>query len=412
MTSGNTHSGKYRFLFTTYPGSGHFHPIVPTALQLREAGHTVAFAVAQHFCPAVEAAGFEAFPAGRDRQDDPEFLELMGQLAQLPPGPESEMKIFSQVFGSLEPRRLIPDILAIAEKWQPDMIIREAGAYGGGIAAEHLGLPQASISAGAFLEGLQFFHNLSIEYVNAVRVQYGLEPDADGSKSFPDLLLQFSPPELAFSRPGSVYPPTTRFFRPQFYDRSGNENLPAWVQTLPKQPTVYVTLGTEVNHMPGFYPRVIQTIIEGLRDEPINLIITLGRDKDPAEFGEQPANIHIERYIPHTLLLPYVDLMVMHGGSNSLLLAIDRALPVVLIPLIADQFMNAQRCVELKLAPVVSLEELTPVQVRKATREALENPLYRQNLVRLQREMHNLPGLDQAVALLEALADKVTPMVK
>lgn len=80
--------------------------------------------------------------------------------------------------------------------------------------------------------------------------------------------------------------------------------MPQWVTQLPKQPTVYVTLGTEVNHMPGFYPRVIQTIIDGLRDEPINLIVTLGRDKDPADFGAQPANVHIERYIPHTLLLP------------------------------------------------------------------------------------------------------------
>jgi UDP:flavonoid glycosyltransferase YjiC (YdhE family) len=407
VTSGNSNTtGKYRYLFTTYPGFGHFHPVVPTALTLKDAGHEVAFAVARHFCPAVEQVGFEAFPAGRNGQNDPEFQELMSQLSQMPPGFESEMIIMGKVFASLEPRRLIPDMLAIAEKWKPDMIIREAAAYGGGITAEYLGLPQAAISPGAFLEGLQFFDQQAASELEGVRKQWGLRADPDGRQPYPYLLLNFTPPTFALSRPEPVYPPTAKFFRPQFYDRSGGENLPEWVNSLPDQPTVYVTLGTEVNHMPGFYPHVMQTILSGLRDEPYNLIVTLGRDKDPADFGPQPANVHIERYIPQTLLLPYVDLIVMHGGSNSLVLAIDQALSMVLIPLIADQFMNAQRCLELQLAPVIQLNQLTPATIRTATRQALQNKHYRENLRRLQTEMHNLPGLEQAVTLLEELAAK------
>src|SRR5437588_5308827 len=110
----------------------------------------------------------------------------------------------------------------------------------------------------------------------------------------------------------------------------------------------------------------MQTIIEGLRDLPVNLIVTLGRDKDPADFGPQPANVHIERYIPQSLLLPHCDLMVQHGGSSSTLAAIDSGLPMVVIPLIADQFFNAEAAHRLGLAQVIQRAHLTPATIRAA----------------------------------------------
>ena len=173
---------------------------------------------------------------------------------------------------------------------------------------------------------------------------------------------------------------------------------------MPAQPTVYVTLGTEVNTEPDLYPRVMQTIIAGLRDAKINLIVTLGRDKDPAEFGPQPANVHIERYIPQSLLLRRCDLMVMHGGSNSLLQALDIGIPMVVVPLIADQFFNAHVAQTLQFAPVVQLGNLMPENIRAAVEEALANPMYGQNVGRLQAEMHALPSMEYAVGLVEELA--------
>ena len=140
-----------------------------------------------------------------------------------------------------------------------------------------------------------------------------------------------------------------------------------------------------MNKEPDLYPGVLQTIIAGLRDLPMNLIVTLGRDKDPADFGPQPANVHIERYIPQSLLLPHCDLMVMHGGSNSLLAALDVGLPMVVVPLIADQFFNAEVMENLRLGKVVQTwrlgnqdvwnwAQLTPASVRAAVEEVLAQP--------------------------------------
>jgi UDP:flavonoid glycosyltransferase YjiC (YdhE family) len=60
-----------RVLFTTLPFSGHFHPLVPVARAVREAGHDVAFACPASFATKVEAAGFRAFQAGFDDRGDP-----------------------------------------------------------------------------------------------------------------------------------------------------------------------------------------------------------------------------------------------------------------------------------------------------------------------------------------------------
>jgi UDP:flavonoid glycosyltransferase YjiC (YdhE family) len=406
MSAHNNGPTSRRFLITSTMGLGHLHPMLPGAQALQDAGHEVAFGAPAPLRAVVERAGFAFFPAGGDRERDPEFQQLMAQLGAVPPGPESERIVFGRVFTGVNPRLMAPDVVAICRAWGADMIIRESGEFGAAIAADYLGLPQADVAPAAYLKGVSFFEHDAAQNLDPIRQSWGLAPDPALASLHPYLMIACTPPSFAnadLGMPGA-YPATARFFRPRFFDQAGGSSLPDWVAALPDQPTVYVTLGTEANHMPGFYPRVLQTIIAGLRDEPLNLIVTVGRDKDPADFGELPANVHIERYIPQSLLLPHCDLLLMHGGSNSLLQAIDLGLPMVIVPLIADQFMNAAASRRLGLAEVVDLDNLTPESVRRAVGATLHDPAYRRNVGRLRDEMHGLPDLSEAVRLLEACA--------
>lgn len=189
------------------------------------------------------------------------------------------------------------------------------------------------------------------------------------------------------------------------FDRSGAETLPAWTANLPDWPTVYVTLGTLENRSPGIFP----AIIAGLWDEPLNVIVTVGRDQVPADFGPQSSNVHIERYIPQSLLLPHCHLVVSHTGFNSVLGALAHGLPQVVIPLSADQPDHARRCVMLGVGRVIQPNELSPVAVRKAVRAVLADPTYRKNATQLRDEMVALPGPEHGVALLERLAMERRP---
>ena len=396
---------RKRFLFTTSPFYGHLHPLIPLARALKEAGHEVAFAASPALEQTVKKVGFIFFAAGLDREQDPEFQQLMAQLREMPPGPESEFTIFTQVFWGVNPRLMVPDLVRLGGTWKPDMLIRESAEAGAAIAAEHLGLPHVDVAPAAWPKCDSIFEAGAAEHLDPIRLTWGLEPDPDLESLHRYLMVAYAPPTLAavdIGIPGA-YPITTEFFRPQFFDQGGDETLPDWVSTMPEQPTIYVTLGTEVNNMPGFYPGVLQTIIEGLRDKAVNLIVTLGRDKDPADFGSQPPNVHIERYIPQSLLLPHCDLIIMHGGSNSLLQALDAGLPMVVIPLIADQFFNAAALKSLQLGQVIDLAQLTPDAVWSAAWEVLQDPAYRQNVAGMRSEMHALPDLTHAVARIEEI---------
>ena len=404
-----------RFLFTLSGGYGHFHPLAPLARALTQAGHDVAFAVGPSMRPVVEAGAFAVLPLGGNLATDAEYQRVKVALQTMPPGLDSELFSYPRLFVGVASRLRTPDLVAIARTWHADMLIREAGEYATVIAAEHLELPHAAVAFAAALNSMAIFEREAAAQLDPIRQRWGLPPDPDLAALYRYLYLSYSPPSFSLQDVGSpggagAIPSTTHFIRPEFFDRAGDERLPDWAARLPAQPTIYVTLGTEVNKDPEFYPSVLQTILAGLRDAPVNLIVTLGRDRDPADFGSQPANVHIERYIPQSLLLPHCDLMVMHGGSNSLLAALEVGLPTVVIPLIADQFFNAHVLQSMRLGQVVQREQLTPASIRTAVEEVLDNPVYRQNVARLQAEMHALPDQQHAVRLIEWVAAERRPV--
>ena len=158
-------------------------------------------------------------------------------------------------------------------------------------------------------------------------------------------------------------------------------------------------------------PEVFRAVIAGVRDEALTLVVTVGRDQDPADYGPQPGNVHIERYIPLSLLLSHCDLVVNNGGSGTLVAALSHGLPVVIVPITADQPENAARCAALGLGRVIEPAELTPERARDAVLGVLGDPSYRRNAERLRDEMVALPGPEYAVALLERLAVEKQPLL-
>lgn len=127
--------------------------------------------------------------------------------------------------------------------------------------------------------------------------------------------------------------------------------------------------------------------------------------------GPQPPNVHVERYVPQAQLLPHCRLVVSHGGSGSVIGALAHGLPMVVVPIGADQPRNARRCEDLHVARVVSTLEATPDRVRAAAGDVLADPTYRVNGERMRDEIAVLPGPDHAVRLLERLATERRPLL-
>jgi UDP:flavonoid glycosyltransferase YjiC (YdhE family) len=377
-------------LFTCAGGSGHFLPLVPVARAAAAAGHAVAFAARPWMAPKVEALGFRCFAAGTDLGLAPERRPLAKVDV------EREMGAVGVGFGRRIARERAADVLALCGAWRPDLLVCEELDFGAMVAGERLGLPHATllvIAAGRFVRP-----ELVAEPLNEVRAEHGLPPDP--ALEAPGRHLVLSPFPPSFRDPSAALPATTHAFRPPASDAS-EEEAPAWLAGLDGAPIVYFTLGTVFNLESG---DLFQRVIAGLRELPIQLVVTVGRDLDPAELGPQPASVRIERYVPQAALLPRCALVVSHGGSGSVMGALAHGLPMVLVPLGADQPLNAARCAALGVARVLDAAELTPEAVGAAASAMLADPGPRRAAARLRDEIAALPGTEHAVRLLEGLA--------
>lgn len=389
-----------RVLFTCQPGSGHLHPLVALAQAIEAAGHEVAFASTSGFCPNIEGTGFRCFRAGIDDTQD-ELRQRQKQQATLS-SKEQGYLMLEHVFAGTRAERSLPDVLDIIHRWQPDLVVRDNTEFAGCVAAERAGIPHATVQLTAARS--RFMQKVAAP-LNRLCVSVGLPPCEPADLLFRYLVL--SPRPSSLWNPAVPVPPTSHAFRYAGFSQSGTEQLPGWVAELEVRPTVYATLGTVFNHMTP----ILSAIIEGLRQEPINLIVTVGRNRDPREFGEQPPNVHIERYIPQNLLLPYCDLVVTHGGSGTIMDALSVGLPLVILPVGADQPDNAQACVDVGVARVIQSDQRTAEAIRDATRDVLQDPRYRWNAERIRAEIDVLPGLEYSVTLLEKLAAECSPIL-
>jgi UDP:flavonoid glycosyltransferase YjiC (YdhE family) len=386
-----------RLLFTFAGGSGHLEPLIPIARAAEVAGHTVAFAGRPWMIPKVEAFGFSAFATGSDVGLTPQRLPLAAVDL------ERDRRAVGAGFGRRIARQRAADILPLCTDWQPDLLVCEELDFGSMVIAERRALPYATVlvsAAGSFVRP-----DIVAEPLNEVRAEHGLPPDPDLAMLSRYLVL--SPFPLSYRDPAFPLPATAHTLRLLARDAARNDTAPPWITRMDIAPTVYFTLGTIYNMESG---DLFQRVLAGLRDLPINLIVTIGRDIDPAELGAQPANVHIERYVPQAVLLPHCHLVISHGGSGSVMSALAYGLPMVLIPMGADQPLNAARCEALGVAQVLDAVAATPQMVREAVSRVLEDSTYRQTAERIRDEIAALPGPEHAIMLLERLATEKRPL--
>ena len=72
-------------------------------------------------------------------------------------------------------------------------------------------------------------------------------------------------------------------------------------------------------------------------------IITNGKGLDTRMLKNIPSNIHVYSSVPQLEVLCIADVFVTHGGMNSISEALVHGVPMVVIPFMADQPVNARQ---------------------------------------------------------------------
>ncbi len=373
--------------------------MMPQARALVDAGHEVAFATAADFCPSIEKAGFVAFPAGMSLTDQLSEAGLRLPEAALAPGKERfETFVPRMLAGVAAPARLV-DLVPLLADWRPDVLLHDETELGGPVAAAGAGIPWADQSVG-ILRPLAMAR-LAGQVLAPVCAERGVDI-GEFAGLFRYLYLDVCPPRLQSDEIDQIA--TAQRVHNQSVGND-DDGLPASLQSLPPVPTVYVSLGTIFNRDPAIFG----SILDGIGGEEVNVIVTIGPGADPAALGPQPDNVHIEGFIPQSLLLPRCDVVVNQGGT-AILDILGHGKPLLVLPRGANQFHNAEACVASGAARALLPAEVDADSVRDGVRALLEEPSYQRAAAEVAAEVAAMPGPDQGVRLLERLAAERAPI--
>ena len=367
---------------------------MPLARAAAAAGHAVAVATGEPIRGVAEADGFEALSAAPGFAAIREaFVAKFGPLDEIPPEQHRSF-FFGRVFTGIELPVRLPELLAIADKWQPDLIVHE--------------LSEFALSAD---RGNSPGHTACHLRVRAVaRARDCLCGGSVGRRALPGgraRARSSTALSLALPRPVPAKSAGTRRQRDRAADRhqagaAGTDAAaePAW-STAAERPTVYVTLGTVWNQDLS----VFRIVLEGLAHRPVNVIAALGPGKEAADLGPQPPNVRVCGFIPHAQLLGHCDLVICHGGAGSVLDSLSAGLPLLIAPQAADHFYNASRVAAAGAGRCLHRADLTPASVSRDLDVLLQDAGYRDAAARIAAEIAAMPSARDALTALTALAD-------
>jgi UDP:flavonoid glycosyltransferase YjiC (YdhE family) len=358
--------------------------MVPLARAFVETGADVCWACASEVRGGLAEAGFETLPAGLgDAPAWDEFYRSFPEVRSIPIE-DRPLFMFSRIFGKVRAPSMLPDLLPIVRAWKPSIIVHDAAEFAAPIAAAATGVPNVTHSFGALLLPERVAG--AAEQVVPLWHANGLEP-RDFGGSYDYLYLDICPPSLQAGPAPHVT--SVASLRPVPFAMGAEAGAPDWLGSSGDQPLIYVSFGTVFNTDTALLGRVV----EALRELPVRVIVTVGPNGDPDSLGEQPANVHVARYIPQTKLLPECAAVVSHAGSGTFFAALSNGLPHLCLPQGADQFVNAAACVRAGAGIALRSEEAGSVDaIRSAANQVLTDPSLKSAAERLSQEIAEMPA--------------------
>jgi MGT family glycosyltransferase len=327
----------------------------------------------------------------------------------------------------------VEDLLPIVESWKPDVIVCDPTMWSPIlILHEKYGLPVAvscyfackvpgpdlppfglglRLPANAWERVLYRCISKSIDLASAgfrgrandIRRSFGLPRIQVSVSAFAGsmpLYMVPTSPEFDYNRVN--LPKSVHYVGPCLWnDRSGG-TAAEFTGLRRDRPWIHVTEGTI--HMQA--PLVLKAAASGLANLPMEVIMTTGGNREPAELdiGNIASNVHLYRWVSHNELLPKTAVLVTTGGAGSVMAALNAGVPMVVVPTEWDKPEVAQRVAESGAGIRLSPRDCTPDRLREAVERVLRESSFRQNARRLQASFGRYGGPVQAAELLEGLA--------
>jgi UDP:flavonoid glycosyltransferase YjiC (YdhE family) len=297
------------------------------------------------------------------------------------------------------------DLVAFAQRWQPDLVVTDPAVYAAPLAAAAAGAPLVR-----HLWGLDMLRHIALP-------GNGVSAEDDHRAEWPAELVELyerydtkPQADVAVSTldtcPASMQLPDVPNRMPVRYTSyNGAVVAPAWLLDPPERPRVCVTWGSSTTRLVGPEAFLVPRILEALSGLDIEVVVTIG-SVDRPRLGEVPDGIRVVEGMPLELVLPTCTAIIHQSGAGATLTSAYHGVPQVTIPLVADQNMVSQRLSATGAGiGIGGNDDGLPDggAIREAVTAIVTTDGPRDAAHRLRAEMRGQPAPSEVVRLLEEL---------
>jgi MGT family glycosyltransferase len=166
------------------------------------------------------------------------------------------------------------------------------------------------------------------------------------------------------------------------------------------QPLIYLSMGS----LGSADVELMRNLISELAEAPYRVIVSKGPQHDQFELA---ANMAGAEFLPQTSVLPRVDLVITHGGNNTVTESLYFGKPMVLLPIFWDQHDNGQRIAETGYGVRLDTYGHEPEQLEGAIDRLLSDVELAERLDSASRRLQSQPGTERAADLIEETVRKI-----
>ncbi|UPK73444.1 glycosyl transferase [Nocardioidaceae bacterium SCSIO 66511] len=218
--------------------------------------------------------------------------------------------------------------------------------------------------------------------------------DIDDFSGVPGRALALIPRAMQ-PKADSVDAEAVTFVGPCFNARTEPET---WERPSEADKVLLVSLGSAYTRQPEFYRQCLAAF-GGLPGW--HVVLQIGKYTDPGTLGEIPSNVEVHSWVPQRAILDQADAFVTHAGMGGCSEGLLAGVPMIAVPQAADQFMNADRLVELGIARRIDTADATAEALRTALIELVTDQDVTRRSDQLRAEAQAEGGTRRAADLIE-----------
>jgi MGT family glycosyltransferase len=159
-------------------------------------------------------------------------------------------------------------------------------------------------------------------------------------------------------------------------------------------PLVYLSLGS----LASGDLELMRSLVGSLAGMPYRVIVSKGPQHEQLELAD---NMVGEEFLPQASILPHVDIVITHGGNNTVTESLYFGKPMVVLPVFWDQYDNAQRMDETGFGVRLDTYGHEPRQLPSAIDALVADADLRERLNAVSSRLQEAPGTVRAAGLIE-----------